>query len=161
MKELKNTIKNLLLLFALLWVVFTFAIGIKMAPNDDMKPRISAGDILIYYRIDKIPTVQSVVVVEKNDTDYVGRVIAAPGDEVEITEEANLIVNGNMVIEDMIYFSTPYYEGFVDYPVKLADDEYFILADKREGGEDSRYYGPVKRKEIKGTVLGLYRRSGL
>ena len=156
-----DSVKNLLVLFVLLWLVFAFFLGIKMAPNDDMKPKIGAGDILVYYRIAKAPSIQDVIVLEKNDTQYVGRVIAKPGDTVDITKEANLIVNGNMVIEDEIYYSTPYYEGYLEYPVKLVDDEYFVLADKREGGEDSRYYGPISRKDIRGTVIGLFRRNGL
>lgn len=149
------------MLFLILWLTFAFFLGIKMAPNDDMNPRISAGDILVYYRVDRTPSAQDVVVLKKNGTDYIGRVVAVSGDTVEITEEANLIVNGNMVIEDMIYYSTPYYEGFVDYPVKLGSDECFVLADKREGGEDSRYYGPVSYKEIRGTVIGQFRRGGI
>lgn len=149
------------MLFIILWITFAFILGIKMAPNDDMKPRISAGDILVYYRIAKTPTVQEVVVLKKNKTDYIGRVIAKSGDTVEITKEASLIVNGNMVVEDNIYFSTPYYEGFTEYPLTLKEDEYFVLADKREGGEDSRYYGPVNKKEIKGTVIGQFRRNGI
>jgi len=149
------------MLLIVLWLVFAFFLGIKMAPNDDMKPRISAGDILVYYRVDRVPTVQDVMVLEKNDTEYIGRVIASPGDTVEITKEASLIVNGNMVIEESIYYSTPYYEGFVEYPLKLGKDEYFVLSDKRDGGEDSRYYGPVKASEFKGTVIGQFRRSGI
>lgn len=160
-REFLSTLKNLVMLLAVLWLTFAFILGIKMAPNDDMVPRISAGDILVYYRIANIPSVNEVVVISKNDTDYVGRVIARGGDTVEVTEEASLIVNGNMVIEDKIYYATPQYEGFVEYPVKLASDEYFILADKREGGEDSRYFGPVKQSEIKGTVIGQFRRSGI
>jgi len=163
-KELKNLlgmIQNFGLLVLMLWFAFAFFLGIKMAPNDDMKPRISAGDILVYYRIDKDPSAQDVVVLKKNDTDYVGRVVAVEGDTVDITDESALIVNGNMVIEDMIYYTTPRYEGFVEYPVKLKQGECFVLADKREGGEDSRYYGPVNKKEIKGTVIGQFRRSNI
>ena len=160
-KSLISSLQNLLLLFLVLWITFAFILGIKMAPNDDMSPRISAGDILVYYRILKDPSVQDVVLVKKNDTEYVGRVVAKGGDVVEVTDESALIINGNMVAEDKIYYSTPYYEGFVEYPIKLKDDEVFILADMREGGEDSRYFGPVKTKEIKGTIIGQFRRANI
>lgn len=161
MREVLDMLKNVLMLLILLWAVFTFFLGIKMAPNEDMSPRISAGDILVYYRIAKDPKAEDVVVVKKNGTDYVGRVIAKGGDSVDITKDEALIVNGNMVVEDNIFYSTPYYEGFVEYPLTLNADEYFILADKREGGEDSRYYGPVSKSEIKGTVIGQFRRGGI
>lgn len=160
-KKFLNMILNFLIMFVIVWCVFTFFLGIKMAPNDDMTPRISAGDILVYYRLDKDPSAQDVMVLKKNGTDYVARVIAVPGDEVEITKQENLIVNGNTKVETNIYGTTPYYEGYVEYPVKLGSDEYFVLADKREGGEDSRYFGPVKKSELQGTVIGQFRRGGI
>ena len=161
LRALKRMLVNVLTMLVILWAGFTFFIGVTAAKSDDMKPRIGEGDVLIYYRLDKNPVAQDVIVFTKNGTEYVGRVVAAGGDRVEITKEAALIINGNMVIEDGIYYSTPPYEGFVEYPLTLAGDEYFVLADHREGGEDSRYFGPVKQEEIKGTVIGQFRRNGI
>lgn len=141
------------------WVVFGFIFGLKSAPNNDMHPRIDQGDLLLYYRLDKHPLVQSVIVFEKNDTEYVGRVVAGPGETVEVTVESGLLINGRNVIEPDIYYATPLYEGFVQYPVTLDDNEYFVLVDKRDGGEDSRYFGPVERDSIRGYVLAVLRRN--
>lgn len=153
-------LRTAFLLLLILWALFSFVIGVKMVPNDDMTPRLGAGDIMLYYRIYPIPHEQDVVVLKKNGTEYVGRIVAKGGDTVDITDDENVIINGNLITEGDIFYSTPRYEGFVDYPVKLAADESFILCDKRHGGEDSRYYGPVKTRELKGVVIGLYRRSG-
>jgi len=38
----------------------------------------------------------------------------------------------------------------------LGDDEYFVLADHRSLGGDSRTWGPVRRKAIQGTALLKY-----
>ncbi len=40
--------------------------------------------------------------------------------------------------------------------ITLADDEYFLLGDKRISAMDSRVWGPVKHSKIKGKVLMLY-----
>ena len=40
--------------------------------------------------------------------------------------------------------------------VVLKDDEYFVLADDRSHGIDSRYYGPVNGVNIRGRVLFRY-----
>lgn len=45
--------------------------------------------------------------------------------------------------------------------MKLGEDEVFLLGDYREGAKDSRYFGPVKRGEIKGIVMTAVRRSEL
>ena len=40
-------------------------------------------------------------------------------------------------------------------PIKLADDEYFVLGDNRTVSEDSRFeeVGPVKRENIEGRAI--------
>ena len=90
-----------------------------------------------------------------------GRIVAVPGDTVDITDTENLVINGNVMIESNIYVSTPRYEGFVEYPVKLASNEYFVLCDYRTGSEDSRYYGSVAENEIMGKVITVLRRNDL
>ena len=161
MNDFLNFVKNFIALIIVLCLLFFFVVGIEMAPNDDMSPRVSAGDVVLYYKLSNVINSQDVVVLKKNDTEYIGRVIGLPGDTVEVTEDSNLIVNGNMVIESNIFYVTPPYEGFLEYPLTLGSDEYFILVDKREHGEDSRYYGPVKRSEIKGVVIGQFRRNNI
>ena len=105
--------------------------------------------------------INEVVVLNKNDTIYLGRVIAVGGDTVDITDDATLIVNGNAISEPKIFYTTPRFEGYEEYPQTVPEGEYFILVDKRESGEDSRYYGMVKEKEIKGSVVTIIRRNNL
>ncbi len=92
---------------------------------------------------------------------FICRVVAGPGDTVEITEDETLVINGNVIFESGIFYPTPRYEGFVDYPLTLGENEYFVLADRRNGGADSRFFGCVAREEIKGTVITILRRNGL
>ena len=100
------------------------------------------------------------VPVEKGEQ-YVSRIVAAPGDTVEIGESERLIVNGNVIVESSIFYSTPEYLGFVEYPLTLGDGEYFVLSDHRQGAADSRFFGPVKENEILGVVITAVRRNNL
>ena len=145
----------------LFWILFGVIFGLRPMPNEDMSPRISAGDLMLFYRLDKKPGNNEVVVFKKDDQWYTGRVVARGGDSVEITEDSELKVNGSIVIENDIYYKTPRYDDYVSYPLTLADDEYFILCDYREGAKDSRYFGPVCENEIKGKVITVIRHSGL
>ena len=88
-------------------------------------------------------------------------VIGAPGDTIDISDSNRPIVNGNTLVEDMIFYDTPKRDERVNYPITLGEDEYFILVDNRKEGLDSRYFGPVKKKEILGTIINIIRRNKL
>lgn len=94
-------------------------------------------------------------------TQFICRVVAGPGDTVQISEGERLIVNGNAMIENGIFYNTPEYVGFVEYPLTLGEDEYFVLSDYRSGGADSRFFGAVRKDEILGTVITIVRRNNL
>lgn len=160
-EEIRSFFFKLIMMVLLLWILFGVLFGITPMRNNDMSPRISAGDLLLYYRLDENYRTNDVVVFEKDGTEYTGRIVGKGGESVEITEDAQLKVNGGSVIETDIFYSTPRYEEGIEYPVELAEDEYFILCDYRNGAKDSRYFGPVSRSEIKGKVITILRRSSL
>lgn len=152
---------QVLIFVIVLYVLFAHIIGITTMPNADMYPRIDSGDFLMYYRLDKDPKAQDVVVFEKNDTRYVGRVIAVQGDTIEITKDGAVIINGFSMMETNIFYETFPLEGFTTYPLRLQAGECFIMEDQRQGTEDSRYFGPVKYNELEGTVISVMRRTNL
>lgn len=168
MRALRSFLFKTVALAAVIYVLFFHIVGITMMPNRDMYPRLDAGDLLLYYRLEKNPKAQDIIVFEKAASAgeeakaFACRVIAAPGDTVEVTEEGGLKVNGNTLIESNIFYPTkPYDEGVTEYPLKLGEGEYFVLADQRNGGMDSRYFGVVKAEEIKGVVITILRRNNL
>ena len=152
---------KLVAMIALLAVMLGLAFGITPMPNDDMAPRISAGDLLLYYRLADDWANGDVMVFEKDGEQYVGRIVARGGDTVEVTDQATLVVNGSTVLENNIYYTTPKYENGPAYPLTLAAGEFFVLCDYREGARDSRYFGAVRPAEVKGKVITVVRRSGL
>ena len=80
---------------------------------------------------------------------------------MDIGEESGLKINGNTVAETNIFYQTRPYEEHTEYPLKLGEGEYFVLADMRNGGMDSRYFGTVTLDEIKGVVITLLRRNNM
>jgi signal peptidase I len=71
------------------------------------------------------------------------------------------MVNGNNIVEPNIHNPTYPFEGYIEYPLTLKEGECFVLCDARNGTEDSRYFGPVSKKSIKGTVIAVLRRYSL
>ena len=169
-KGLKNAQRFLIylaILLVVLWILFFKIIGITHMPTEDMSPRIDAGDLIVFYRLDRTPKFQDVVVFEKDidgsgkKTMMIGRVMAVPGDTVDISAGNHLVVNGNSIVEPMIYTLTPRREDRVAYPLTMGEEQYFILVDSRQDGMDSRYFGPVSKDEILGMVITLVRRTKL
>ena len=154
--------KKLILIILVLWLLFTFIFGFFVVYNDDMFPKMVPSDLLMYYRLDRNFYVGDVVVVGKNDADYALRLVASGGDEVDISKEGQLIVNGSYQAETNIFYPTGEYDETTEeikFPLKLKENEVFALGDMRKGAKDSRYFGPVEKEEIKGKVFALYRRS--
>lgn len=116
---------------------------------------------MLYWRLSQSFNEGDVVVYTADGEERLGRVVARPGDEITVTKAGELMVNGAVVVESDISTPTPRYESAVDYPVHLGTDEFFVLADLREGGHDSRLYGPIARSQIKGNVISVLRRSNL
>lgn len=162
MSEIKAFLIRLVILIVFLWLLFGVFFGITPMRGDDMFPRISSGDILLYYRLERNFSSGDVLVFRKDGKIRTGRVVAHGGDSVEITGEGELKVNGSIVVENNVFYKTyPYGKKRVKYPLSLKKDEVFILCDYREGGKDSRYFGAVTKKEIKGKVITILRRSNL
>ncbi len=161
MSDFQWFVMQVLIFVIIIYVLFAHIIGITTMPNADMYPRIDSGDFLMFYRLDKEPKAQDVVVFEKNGTRYVGRVVAVAGDTVAISNDGAVEINGYNMVETNIFYETYPLEGFTKYPVTLGQGECFILADQRKGTEDSRYFGPVKYSELEGTVITVMRRTNL
>ncbi len=160
-KEVASFFFRLAALAAFVYAIAFIVFGFLAMPNNDMSPRISAGDLLFYYRLDKNYNSNDVIIYEKEGTTYVGRIVARPGDSVEITTESGLYINGSLVVENDIFYSTRAYDNDITYPITLTDDQVFVMGDYRDGAKDSRVYGPVEKSEIKGKVISVIRRSSL
>lgn len=161
MRALRNFLVRLFLLITVIGILFGVVFGLTPMANADMQPAVCAGDLMLYYRLDKNLNSDDVVVFQKEGIQYTGRIVAVPGDVVEITDESELMVNKNTVMEDNIFYTTPAYDSEVEYPLALKEDQYFILCDNREGAKDSRSFGVVDTGEIKGKVITIVRRSGI
>lgn len=161
MRDLELFGLRALIFIVIVWALFYLIIGFATMPGDDMYPRIDGGDLLMFYRLDREPVAQDVIVISKGGERVIARVVAIPGDTVEVTERDTLVINGSTMIESNIFYSTPRYDNGVEYPLTLGPGEYFVLADKREGGMDSRWFGPVTEDEIAGTVITIMRRNHL
>ncbi len=98
------------------------------------------GDIIVF-RYPKDPS-----------RDFIKRVIAVPGDEIEIRNGGTLYINGERVEEP--YVSSPDSRGYI--LTTIEEGEYFVMGDNRSNSEDSRFFGMVPIGNIKGKAIMVY-----
>ena len=89
----------------------------------------------------------------KEDTYYIKRIIGLPGEMVQITEEGNILINGE-ILEESYGREVMKSPGIAADPIILGEDEYFVLGDNRNASADSRHpsVGVISGKDIVGRA---------
>ncbi|MCI5480235.1 MAG: signal peptidase I [Lachnospiraceae bacterium] len=73
----------------------------------------------------------------KENTFYIKRIIGLPGETVQITEEGDILIDGE-VLEESYGKEVMKSPGIAADPILLGADEYFVLGDNRNASADSR-----------------------
>lgn len=90
---------------------------------------------------------------DEEEVNYIKRIIGLPGEIVQI-KDGKVYIDGNELDGDNYSEEEITDPGLVSTPVKLAEDEYFVLGDNRNMSTDSRYQmvGMVKKDSIEGAA---------
>jgi signal peptidase I len=190
--------KSIVIAFGLFLVIRTFLVEAFRIPTGSMENTLLVGDFLLVNKAvfgSHIPFTSLrtfafseprrgdiVVFVPPHEPgkNYVKRLVAGPGDVVEMREKV-LFLNGAAVDEPYVRYTddadvysasmywqceyTPHAAGdnggcrpYRDNwgPLVVPPDRYLMLGDNRDDSEDSRYWGFVDRSAIKGKPLVIY-----
>lgn len=141
----------------LVWLAFGMIFGLAVVRGDSMLPSYHNGDLLFISRL-ATPRAGDVILFHKDGTEYIKRVIAGPGDQVDLDESTGtVLVNGTPRQEAYVVSPTLPWEGGLEFPVVLGEGEYFVLGDNRPYSQDSRQIGLIQREQIDGKVLAQLR----
>lgn len=147
MKIIKEIIPYIVIVLVVV-LIRTFIITPVRVDGDSMKNTLKNGDILLLYKLGSINKLDIIVLDEEKDNEkIIKRVIGLPGETVAI-KKGKIYINDKVIDDEYAYGETSDYDK-----VTLEDDEYFILGDNRLISKDSRYFGPIKKSEIKGKIV--------
>ena len=144
---------------AVLIIVFTVFFGITVQHGNDMYPALKDGDVVLYYRTDELINTEPCVYKAAGSI-HTGRVAATGGTVIGATGDLQLTFDGIYMpasAREGIYSRTYAAEG-EPLPVTVKDGYYFVLGDNRESAEDSRVYGQISSRNVRGRIITVLRR---
>jgi len=149
LREIIGTIILAVIIFVLLQTTFqTFiVVGSSMEPNFQWRQRLLINKAVYHFHEPERGDVIVFQPFENRQTDYIKRIIALPGDTVEV-EMGAVYVNDSKLDEP--YIKEP--PAYTLNQRKVPDNSYFVLGDNRNNSNDSHNGWTVPPQSIVGKV---------
>ena len=178
---IRENIEACLVAIILALLIRSFAVQAFKIPSGSMLETLQIGDHILVnkfiYGI-KIPFLKSAIISGKKpehndiivfipphdpDKDFIKRVVGVEGDIVEIRDK-QLYINNKKITGGYEIFSDPSVmpknsnRGIRDNfgPVKVPANSLFCMGDNRDTSYDSRFWGFVDLKAVKGKAFMIY-----
>ena len=159
--DLIRFLMKLGMVVAIVVLSFSFVFGVYRVSDPYMDPSVKDGDLVLFYRIDRMYTAGEVAVIRYKDKLTCCRVMAVGGDVVDI-DDRGLKINGSyQVIDAEEHGQTSAISDGTTFPLTVPANSVFLLADNRDGGVDSRIFGCLSVDDTEGKMMSLFRRRGL
>ncbi len=160
MKELLHIVIYVLSILAVTYLIIHFVGQRTIVVGTSMRDTLQDGDNLVVDKITyrmKDPERFDIIVFPyqyEEDVYYIKRIIGLPGETVQIDEEGQIFINGEVLNEDYgrEVIQDP---GMAIEPITLGEGEYFVLGDNRNKSEDSRFedVGVIHMDDIVGRAI--------
>lgn len=148
----------LAIIFSVLVRIFVFETYV--VPTPSMEPTLLVEDKVIvnklaykFHPIKRGDIVAFHSPVEKGK-DLVKRAIALGGDKITLTSQGDIYINDKKLVED--YLPDNINPGYDPQTFIIGEDEIFVMGDNRNDSLDSRFFGPINKKDIFGEVFIIY-----
>ena len=150
---LRSTVYTLLVVAAAAVLIATLWLPVLQIYGNSMSPTLIEGDILVSLKSDSFNT-GDVVAFYYNNRILVKRVIAGPGDWVDIDRDGNVYVNEEL-IEEPYLVEKAFGICVLELPYQVPANKFVVMGDHRSVANDSRLsaIGCVASDDIVGRLV--------
>ena len=156
-KAVIKAFRTLIVFAAAAVLLATLLFPTVQVQRGSMSPTLRDGEYLILITVGKIKKGDIVAFHLGNQT-LLKRVIAAPGESVNIEADGEVYVNGELLDEPYLQ-NHSFGECDIEFPFQVQDNQFFVMGDNRAASMDSRLsdFGTAHRDVIIGkTILRIW-----
>lgn len=148
-----STLGILTVVAAIAVLLSTFLFPVIQVSGDSMEPTLHDGDVLVLMNSKDYECGQLCCVAWQNKL-LIKRVIGLPGDVIDMDEEGNVYINGELLDEPYVTEKS-LGECDIDFPYQVPEGRVFVMGDRRSTSIDSRStaVGSVETDQVVGRVL--------
>ncbi|MGM9608117.1 MAG: signal peptidase I [Oscillospiraceae bacterium] len=150
---LRSTIYTLITVAAIAILVATLWLPALQIYGSSMAPTLQDGEIIFSIKTSNLEP-GDIVAFYYNNKILVKRVIAGPGDWVNLTEDGTVYVN-EVKLEEPYLAEKAYGDTDIELPYQVPDGKIFVMGDHRSTSVDSRNtaVGCVAQEQIVGKIM--------
>ena len=149
----RSTFLSLVVVAAVAVLVAVLFLPILRIYGKSMNGTLDSGDIVVSIKSTNMNT-GDVIAFYYNNNILVKRVIANPGDWVDVDKEGNVYVN-NAKLEEPYLDEKAYGETNIELPYQVPEGKIFVMGDNRSVSIDSRNtsIGCISEEQIVGKIV--------
>lgn len=153
LKKVQKTLSILVVVAAISVLVATLWMPVLKIYGSSMDPTLENGQIVVSIKTKKLKSGDVVAFWQGNKL-LVKRVIASPGQKVDIDVNGKVFVDGKAISETYLD-SESLGNTDIDFPHQVEESRWFCMGDNRESSIDSRsaVIGDILKEQIEGKVL--------
>ena len=151
---LRSTIFTLVTVAAVAILVAVLLLPVLRIYGHSMNPILAEGDIVLSMKQSNAKT-GDIIAFYYNNKILVKRVIANPGDWVDISEDGTVYVNNEELDEPYLIEDKAFGECNIELPYQVPESRIFVMGDNRAVSIDSRNtsVGCVAEEQIVGKIV--------
>lgn len=147
----KKNIPTIVFALAVALIIFlrVFVCFIAVVKGDSMLPKFENGQLLLINKCYSSLERGDVIIFKHDGSFLIKRIIGLPGETIQIID--NDIYVNDKKINDFVSVSMNNI-GLASDPIRLENDQFFVLGDNRNNSMDSRFFGAITQQQIAGVA---------